>query len=274
MKRCLQHTTDRLQRLLNDFAAQSRDILRDNLVGIYLHGSAAMGCFRWEQSDVDLLVVVRNTVADDVKRRYMDMTVALNRQAPAKGMEISVIRREICDPFVYPTPYELHFSRTHLSWYQINPQDYIAKMKGTDKDLAAHITILCHRGLTVCGEELRTVFGEVGREYYLDSLLYDVGKAEEEIADNPMYLTLNLCRVLAYQRENLILSKREGGEWGLANVPEKYAGLISDALAEYLTGTAMKPDRLLAREYAGYMLKLSQLSAHSDCKLERTSVPR
>jgi len=37
-----------------------------------------------------------------------------------------------------------------------------------------------------------------------------------------MYITLNLARVLAYQKDHLILSKKEGGEWGLANLVEKY----------------------------------------------------
>lgn len=31
--------------LLEDFVYQSKCILNNNLVGIYLHGSAAMGCF-------------------------------------------------------------------------------------------------------------------------------------------------------------------------------------------------------------------------------------
>ncbi|MBF0777492.1 nucleotidyltransferase domain-containing protein [Streptococcus cuniculi] len=31
-----------------------------NLVGIYVHGSLAYGCFSWEQSDIDFLVVVKS----------------------------------------------------------------------------------------------------------------------------------------------------------------------------------------------------------------------
>mgnify|MGYP006922406171 CR=1 FL=1 len=29
-----------------------------------------------------------------------------------------------------------------LKWYQENPQDYVEKMKGVDRDLAAHFTII------------------------------------------------------------------------------------------------------------------------------------
>ena len=42
-------------------------LLQDNLVGIYLHGSLAAGCFHWERSDIDFLVVVRRPLTVDKK---------------------------------------------------------------------------------------------------------------------------------------------------------------------------------------------------------------
>jgi len=50
----------------------SRELLGGNLVGVYLHGSYAMGCFNPEKSDLDLLIVVKNEIPDDVKRKYAD----------------------------------------------------------------------------------------------------------------------------------------------------------------------------------------------------------
>ncbi|MDD6156298.1 MAG: nucleotidyltransferase domain-containing protein [Lachnospiraceae bacterium] len=46
-----------------EFVIQSRKILGDNLTGVYLHGSAAMGCFNPEESDIDLLVVVKDALS-------------------------------------------------------------------------------------------------------------------------------------------------------------------------------------------------------------------
>lgn len=241
--------------LLDSFVEQSKRILDSNLVGIYLHGSAVMGCFHAQKSDIDLLVVVKDGISDETKRQYMDMVVALNEQAPQKGIEFSIVKAEVCTPFVYPTPFELHFSITHLDWYRKSPTDYIEKMKGTDKDLAAHITVIYHRGKTLYGQEIKTVFSEVDRADYLDSIWSDVENAAVEIVEQPMYFVLNLCRVLAFKKENIILSKQEGGVWGLVNIPEKYAGLIEGAMTEYETGASMHLDKKLAKEYAGYMLE-------------------
>ena len=64
-----------------------------------------------------------------------------------------------------------------------------------------------------------------------------------------------------------LLSKREGGEWGLEHVPAAYRPLILEALRDYRGMEAPKkiPDEeadaprmrrdLLAKEYADYMLE-------------------
>ena len=240
--------------LLNRFTGRSREILKENLVGVYLHGSAAMGCFNPEKSDIDLIVVVEEPVPDPVKRRYMDMVVELNAQGPAKGIEMSVVRRQVCSPFVYPTPFELHFSAGHLAWYLRDPEGYVHNMKGCDKDLAAHFTILRKRGRCLYGAPIGEVFSEVPAADYMDSIWNDVAGAEEEIGQAATYFTLNLARVLAYGEEGLVLSKKEGGEWALGHLPENYRLLIESALNEYTENAPAAVDEALAADYARYML--------------------
>lgn len=244
-----------LENVLENFVKQSQNILGDNLVGIYLHGSAVMGCFHEKKSDIDLLIVVDTALSNEIKCRYMDMVMELNTYAPKKGIEFSIVRKNVCSPFVYPTPYELHFSIAHLQWYQTNPSDYIDRMKGTDKDLAAHFTIIYHRGKCLCGKEIKDVFEPVNGEFYFDSIWYDIENAEEEILANPTYIILNLCRVLAYKTEGLVLSKQEGGNWGINHVPEKYHSLILSALDEYVSDKSAKWDGDCARDYAAYMIE-------------------
>ena len=241
--------------LINEFVNRSKDILKENLVGIYLHGSSVMGCFNPEKSDIDLIIVVDDKMSDITKKAYMDMVVKLNSYAPAKGIEMSIVRKEVCDPFVYPTPFELHFSAMHLKWYKDNPEDYILKMNGTDKDLAAHFTIIGKRGKCLFGLPIEDVFAVVPKADYMDSIWNDIVEAPEEITENTMYLTLNLVRVLAFAKDGLVLSKKEGGDWGLKNVPEEYHSLIEDALSEYGSSVVPQYDMELAVEYAEYMIQ-------------------
>ena len=245
--------------LINSFVEQSKEILRDNLVGVYLHGSLVMGCFNPQKSDIDLIIVVEQPLTDTVKRAYIEMTVEYNALGPAKGIEMSIVFREVCKPFVYPTPYELHFSAGHLEWFEEAPDEYIREMNGTDKDLAAHFTIINKRGKCLYGAPIEDVFAEVPSVDYMDSIWFDVEGAAEEITEYPMYLILNLARVLAYKQEGLVLSKKEGGDWALGRLPAEYRPLIADALREYSENAEVVYDDVLAKRYAEFAIrKLTQ----------------
>ena len=125
--------------LLCSITSAAKDILGDALRGVYLHGSLAMGCFNPEKSDIDLLLVINREMTDAQKRRFMEIVVELNARAPKKGLELSVVKEEVCRHFVYPTPFELHFSPAHLAWWQGDPEDYVRRMNGTDPDLVRAI---------------------------------------------------------------------------------------------------------------------------------------
>lgn len=249
--------------ILKRFVGKTQSILRDNLVGIYLHGSVAMGCYNPAKSDLDLIVVVHSGMTDPARRSYMDMVTELDALLPAdrdadghhSGIEMSVVLRRVCKPFVYPTPFELHYSRMHFHRYMEDPDGYVRTMRGTDKDLAAHFTIIRRRGRCLCGEPTEAVFGEVPGADYLDSIRNDVAGARDEITENTMYLTLNLARMLAYRSEGVVLSKKEGGEWGLKNLPPEYHPLLRTALEDYENDVTVLYDPDSARRYAEYMLE-------------------
>ena len=89
----------------------------------------------------------------------------------------------------------------------------------------------------------------------MDSIWFDIEGAVEEITEYPMYLTLNLARVLAYKKEGLVLSKKEGGTWALEHLPSEYHPLIADALREYSESAEIVYDDILAKRYAEYMIR-------------------
>lgn len=254
--------SDSFEKYLTRFVEAAQESMVDNLLGIYLHGSAAMGCFNPKSSDLDLLVGVLTGLDDSTKRRFMDKVVKLHEDfvlesgSSHAGIEMSLLLQKDCKPFVYPTPFDLHFSAMHLKWYKDNPEDYIQKMKGTDEDIAAHITITRARGRCLFGMPIEDFFGQVPAENYFDSIRGDVENAESEITENTNYLVLNLARVLAFKKDGLVLSKKEGGQWALENIPSEYHEIVKTALAEYENGVPGQYDEVEARQYASFMLKM------------------
>ncbi|HKM34551.1 MAG TPA: aminoglycoside adenylyltransferase domain-containing protein [Lachnospiraceae bacterium] len=244
------------QGVLQKLVESAIQIFSSNLTGVYLHGSLAMGCFNPVKSDLDLIYVVEQDIIDEQKKTFMNHVIMLNQQAPQKGIELSIVKREYCEKFVYPTPFTLHFSNMHLQWYLDNPTDYVSKMKGVDKDLAAHFTIINHYGVVLYGADIKDTFSNIPKEDYLNSIWEDIRDAKEDIQGNPVYIILNLCRVAAFVQENKVVSKKQGGEWGLKELPVKYHDIISSALKAYVSEREMQSDEVLASQFCEEMLSI------------------
>ena len=248
------------QNILNGIVGQCKEIFTTKLVGVYLHGSMAMGCFNPEKSDIDLIIVIKEDISDIQKLEFMERIVEFNKKAPEKGLEISVVKKGYCSPFVYPTPFVLHFSPAHLNRFQAAPQDFVENMNGEDKDLAAHFTMIRKYGIVLYGEPVDSVFAPVPRENYIDSIYADIKNAKQDIMEDPVYITLNLCRVLAFLKDGLYLSKEEGGKWGVEHLPEKYHPVIMGAAECYATGKNMEVEERMARQFAEEVLCLVKLA--------------
>ena len=221
------------EEILEIIRAEYQQILGENLVGIYVHGSVAFGCFHPQHSDIDFIVIVRKPLTMVCKKALISSILELEPVFPAKGAEMSVVLESDARHFVHPCPFELHYSRAYTAWAQRNLDDYCCRMNGTDPDLAAHFTVIRSVGKVLCGKNVQEVFGEVPSADYLASLRYDAADAPEGIHHQPVYFILNLCRIAAYLAEGKVLSKKTGGEWGATHLPELFHPLIRKALAAY-----------------------------------------
>lgn len=253
------------QEILEQIKISYSSILGENLVGIYVHGSIAFGCFRWEQSDIDFIAVVDRPLTLPEKEALIRVILELDPHCPLKGIEMSVVLVSACggvrargggprsaeseqdsecraiSTVTYPTPYELHYSNAHKARYQADLPGYCNTLQGVDPDLAAHFTVINACGIVLTGPPVEEVFGQVAPEDYLDSIRGDIAGAEEDILENPVYIILNLCRVLAYLREGKVLSKAQGGAWGCANLPEEYREAAAWAWEVYTNDSGYVP---------------------------------
>lgn len=228
--------------LLRQISLRYQRILGADLVGISVHGSLAFGCFHWQSSDVDFLVVTCRDPAQAQKEAMIRTLLELMPLAPPKGLEMSVVLLEHCAPFRYPTPFSLHFSPMHLKAWKTDLAGYCRSMHGEDRDLAAHVTVARQMGFSIYGPPPAQLFGPVPHADYLDSILRDIADAEEEAPANPTYFVLNQCRVLAYLRDGLVCSKEEGARWALEHLDPCWASLIHTCLENYRTGSKPCPD--------------------------------
>lgn len=231
-----------IRRYVDGFADLLADLLGDNLAGVYLHGSLAMGCYMPPGSDIDVLAVVRAPLALPTLEALGRAVPAYVDQRPGIGsIEFSIITLDAAQNIPNPMPYEFHYSCTWHERLLRGEVDYAQPR--FDPDLFAHLTCVRQRGICLMGEGISDVFGQVPRELFLASVLEDFNWVlGGELTAQPVYGVLNICRVLQLltEHESTVYSKAEGGAWGLKHLPERFAPLIRQALTAY-RGEATAP---------------------------------
>lgn len=228
-----------------------KEILKDNYVGVYFHGSLRLGSFNPNKSDLDFIIVVKDKLSAEVKEQIWDKILENERLFPKKGFEFSVILEENCRNIHHPIAYELHGSEAWIDRYKRNKSLVINDDYKVDPDLASHFNVINvpNDGMDF-GKPSREVFAKVPKEIVIDSNYGDTLECVGEITNNPVYCVLNLCRFYALVKDDLTLSKYDGGKWALENMNSSYNDIIKMAMEDYLSDTKNKYDNKELKEFA------------------------
>lgn len=214
-----------------EMSAKAQDALGDAVSGVYLHGSLAIGGFNPRRSDIDLLIVVDRVPDRRALHALTRATLNLHDRLPeGRAIEFTVVEDSALRVFTHPAPFVYHYSSAHRDKYAADP-NYICG-GWTDPDLAAQVAVAYERGIALYGRPLRETYPPVPETDYRSSILHDVSTAETDILHNPVYVVLNLCRVLLFAEEKRMSSKQEGGEWALEALPQ-WQDVVETALNAY-----------------------------------------
>ncbi|MGZ3609318.1 MAG: aminoglycoside adenylyltransferase domain-containing protein [Ktedonobacteraceae bacterium] len=224
-----------IQSEVNTLQTEIQRLLDQNLIGIYLHGSLALGGFQPERSDIDVIVVTAQKIDLETKRRCIELLLRISRM-PCP-LDIRFLVQQDLFPFQHPLLCDLHYSETHRESYQQELRsgtwkDWNGKAQ-RDPDLAVHLMVLHRFEICLYGKPIGEALPPVPERDFRDAIIKDVQVAQGEPLYDPISYILNACRACAYLYDGAILSKDAGGVWGLAHLPEQFHPLIHQALALY-----------------------------------------
>ena len=215
-------------------------VIGNRLVGVYVHGSMALGGFDPGRSDVDVLVVTSGPMTP---QRRSAAAYAVSEDVlpcPAQGLELSIVTHAVAlHPSSRPD-FELHITTAPRDSKVIDGHG-----RAGDPDLVLHFAV-CRAAGKLVGRGLppAQAFGPVARSLVLGQLVEELGWAAEHAPEE--YAILNACRAWKFAVEADLVSKVEGGQWALERVRnECHRGLIAAALdrqtsvaAPAITGSA------------------------------------
>jgi len=214
--------------VLGETLTSVHSILRDNLMGIYLYGSLAMECFNPKSSDIDIILVVKKGLSKEQRRKVVEYLKGIGSKD--RRIELSIVSEGVVRNPRYPLMVDLHFEY----WGEIFENE-------KDNEILSNLYTTRERGFCVWGMPIDDVFSKIPVQYYFRSVIEDLEHTRKYLHESPesvgydpaVYWILGSCRILAFIREEKILSKLEGGRWGLANLPKEYHDLVEQVLSCY-----------------------------------------
>jgi hypothetical protein len=224
-----------IQSQVKTLQTELHHLLGQNLLGIYLHGSLALGGFQPRRSDIDVLVVTEQRIDLEIKRACIALLLRVSRM-PCP-LDIRFLVQPDLLPFQHPFLCDLSYKETWRETAQQELRDGSWKDWNTylwhDPSLTIDLAVLHHAGICLWGRPIAELFPPVLAHAFQEALVHTMQVAREHPTQDPVSFILNACRVSASLQDGLILSKDAGGTWGLAHLPEQYHPLLEQSLALY-----------------------------------------
>ena len=201
---------------LQALTSAAAEVLGDDLVGVYPHGSLRLGGWRAQRSDIDVLVVVERTLTSAEKSALATAWSPESLPCPAVGLELSVVLRAVAAHPVARPAFELHVTTAPRDAKVVDGHGHPG-----DLDLVLHFAV-CH----ALGHE---IFADVPRSLVLAQLADELTWAVDHAAAE--YAVLNACRAWRYAADGSLVSKVDGGRWAEERLDEPELTLVRTAIA-------------------------------------------
>ncbi len=235
-----------VQLYLDRVVSTLREHLGAELVGVYLHGSLAMGAFNPGRSDVDILAVCTGALSPRRRSRLGEALAAIARPATGGDLELSVVTTSaVRTPSAAPS-FEIHV-HTHDEPPVVDGAD-----RSGDEDLVVHFAMARARGQVLFGPEPGELFAAPERASLIRALLSDIdwargaGAAGWEGHHMPnlasmAYRVLNAARSWRYLETGELGSKVEGAMWLERMDPDPDLHRLLDAALAFQRGDVPDP---------------------------------
>jgi hypothetical protein len=191
-----------------------RNALGNDLHAVYLHGSAVLGGFRWDRSDLDILALSRGAVSNEQVRRVVDALARLSY--PANGLEFTLMTaQESAAPPAAAPRFQLHITTPGSG----HPGRVVDGRTGAgDPDLVLHLAVGRQRGVTVFGPPPSVTLAAIRSEAVLAAMRDEIGWARANASLE--YFVLTCARAWLFAETRQIASKVEAGEWAAQRYPD------------------------------------------------------
>ncbi|KAH7183523.1 streptomycin 3''-adenylyltransferase [Fusarium flagelliforme] len=227
-----------VQAYLDDLVKRLIDHLGDQLVGVYLFGSASYDAFEPGLSDLDVQAIVKTPLSTQEKQAIISHINQASLSCPATKLEFVVYAQQSVHPASRHPQFELNLNTGP------NQSDHVSLDPGQEASHWFLLDIAMGRQLGRClhGRSIDEAFGDIPRSWILDGMADSLEwhQANEVNSTNSV---LNACRSWQYMISGEFSSKVNGGKWALQQ--EGCPDVVGKALSARKTGGKLSAHEVL-----------------------------
>ena len=200
------------------------DVLGNDLVGAYRHGSAVLGKLG-PRSDVDILVVSRRNTTDGERRRIAGHAAGISRRP--RPLELTIVAQGDVRPWRFPPVLDFMWGEWHRGAEQ--PWD-----AGRAPDLAVLIAIAWRGDDPIVGPSIREVLDEPPWSDVMRAMEHAVGDIQPGLySDDTANGLLTLARIAHSRATGTFVTKDRAAAWVLERIPGDARAPLERAVAVY-----------------------------------------
>jgi predicted nucleotidyltransferase len=223
--------------------------LYKNISSVFLHGSLSFGCFNPNVSDIDLMVIIKESIALDIKRQIIEYLLKISREP--SPIEMTFVTENQIEQWQHPCPFDLHFCEKwrlvleneldNGEWLNWDAEQYF------DEFLTSHFTFIKQRGICLWNDGGHHKLPTVPVSDFKKFVLFHLEWANTITSEYPVYVILTYCRAYAFLRFSEFLSKAEAADFALKHGKGFDTAIIKAALLAYqsdMNFNSCKPDQI------------------------------
>jgi predicted nucleotidyltransferase len=223
-----------------------QEVLGDELVGLYLFGSAVLGGLT-PTSDLDLLAVSGRPTTAAERRGLADRLLALSKRP--RHLELTVVVQSEVRPWRYPPRMDFQYG----DWLRDALQRGEIPPPAPNPDLAALITMTLFHGRPLAGPPPADALDPVPHEDLLRAGVDAIDGILADLDDDTRNMLLTLARIWCTAETGEIRSKDAAADWALTHLPAEHRPALEHARDGYRSGDYGSWDGLDARACADHV---------------------
>ena len=213
-----------------------RELLGDDTLGAYLHGSAVLGSLR-PHSDTDVLVVSRRRLTHDERieltRSLMRISGRRAQGGPARPIELVVVVQGEVRPWRYPPRCDLLYGEWLRDGYERGEP---AAAEEHALDLAPLLTMVLQGNRPLFGPPPSALLDPIPPDDLRHAIVAGIPGLLADLAADTANVLLTLARIWTTLATGAVRAKDQAADWALERLPPEARPALTHARAIYVDG--------------------------------------